>query len=410
MKLFRPFFLACLLVSTSLAQQSTARPKPKVIMLGVNGAELDIILPLIVRGDMPNLARVMENGVYGRLKTVAAPNCPKAYSVIETSTPPDENGVTGFLVGGIPANTNMLKKEPLWSLLSRNNVTVGMANVPATFPVMKVNGYMISGMMTRGKGCEDGVLCAPKISEVQGGDAVYPTSLKAELMSKLGDFYIDCSRMPAARDIEGHEQEVVTSWLKQVQRIRDDQEKMFDHLLTNHPTDFTFLAQSCEDRVGHWLYPIQPFNAGYNAKVATVDVNAFPDQYRALDKVIGTILKHADDKTYFILVSDHGIKPLRYKEAHDAHKDHAGTTPVIAKHDFEDGDEVPGTFVMMGPGVKKGMQLKGLNVSVYDIAPTVLKLYGITAPPQMQGRVISEVFSEKGVESAAKTEESQHHH
>jgi predicted AlkP superfamily phosphohydrolase/phosphomutase len=413
MKFFRPFFVvvsACLLVSTASAQQSTARPKPKVIMLGVNGAELDIILPLIVRGDMPNLARVMENGVYGRLKTVAAPNCPKAYSVIETSTPPDENGVTGFLVGGIPANTNMLKKEPMWSLLSRNNVTVGMANVPATFPVMKVNGYMISGMMTRGKGCEDGVLCAPKISEVQGGDAVYPASLKTELMSKLGDFYIDCSRMPAARDIEGHEQEVVTSWLKQVQRIRDDQEKMFDHLLTNHPTDFTFFAQSCEDRVGHWLYPIQPFNAGYNPKVATVDVNAFPNQYRALDKVIGTILKHVDDNTYFIMVSDHGIKPLRYKEAHDAHKDHAGTTPVIAKHDFEDGDEVPGTFVIMGPGVKKGMQLKGLNVSVYDIAPTVLKLYGISAPPQMQGRVISEVFSEKAVESAARAEDAEHHH
>jgi predicted AlkP superfamily phosphohydrolase/phosphomutase len=248
------------------------------------------------------------------------------------------------------------------------------------------------------------------VSEVQGGDAVYPPTLKTELMSKLGDFYIDCSRMPAARDIEGHEQEVVTSWLKQVQRIRDDQEKMFDHLLTNHPTDFTFFAQSCEDRVGHWLYPIQPFNAGYNPKVATVDVNAFPNQYRALDKVIGTILKHVDDNTYFIMVSDHGIKPLRYKEAHDAHKDHAGTTPVIAKHDFEDGDEVPGTFVIMGPGVKKGMQLKGLNVSVYDIAPTVLKLYGISAPPQMQGRVISEVFSEKAVESAARAEDAEHHH
>ena len=47
---------------------------------------------------------------------------------------------------------------------AKNGVTVGMANVPATFPVMKVNGYMISGMMTRGKGCEDGVLCAPKVS------------------------------------------------------------------------------------------------------------------------------------------------------------------------------------------------------------------------------------------------------
>lgn len=382
-------------------------------MLGVNGAELDVLRPLLVRGEMPNLAKVIDAGVSGRLRTISAPNCPKVYSVIETSTPPEKNGVTGFLVGGIPANTNMLKTEPLWSLLSKNGVTVGMANVPATFPVMKVNGYMISGMMTRGKGCEDGVLCAPKVSEVQGGEAVYPPSLKSELMSKLGDFYIDCSRMPAEKDIEGREKEVVTSWLKQVQHIRDDQQKMFDYLLTNHPTDFTFLAQSCEDRVGHWLYPIQPFNVGYNPKVATVDVNAFPDQYRALDKVIGTILQHVDENTYFILVSDHGIKPLRYKEAHDAHKDHAGTTPVIAKHDYEDGDEVPGTFVIMGPGIRKGVQVNGLPISVFDIAPTVLKLYGIEAPAQMQGRVLTEVFENdpnKVAQAEQKSPAAEHHH
>jgi hypothetical protein len=78
-------------------------------------------------------------------------------------------------MGGITANTNMLKEEPIWSVLSRNDVTVGMANVPATFPVMPVNGYMISGMLTRGKNCEDGVLCAPKLSDVTGGDAVYPS-------------------------------------------------------------------------------------------------------------------------------------------------------------------------------------------------------------------------------------------
>jgi hypothetical protein len=31
-----------------------------------------------------------------------------------------------------------------------------------------------------------------------------------------------------------------------------------------------------------------------------------------------------------------------------AHIDHREATPVIAKHDFEDGDEVPGLFIAMG--------------------------------------------------------------
>jgi len=371
---------------------SDAYSKPRVIVFGVNGGEWDILRPLLLRGEMPNLARVIERGVSGKLRTVSAPNCPKVYSVFETSTPPEENGIPGFIVHGTTANTSMLRTETLWSLLTNGGVTVGMANVPATFPVKPVNGYMISGMLTRGKGCEDGLLCSPKLSEVQGGDAVFPRSLVPELKANVGDFLIDCARMPTAKDLLGHEEAVVYEWLAKVAKTREQQRKLFDYLLTNHPTDFTFFVQSCEDRVGHWLYPIQPFNVGYNRKTHTINVDAFPNQYRALDKVLGTVLQHVDENTTLFIISDHGIKPLREKESHDAHRDHAGTTPIIAHHDFEDGDDVPGIFVAMGPGIKKGARVMGLPMSVFDIAPTILHLYDIAAPRQMQGRVLTEIL------------------
>jgi predicted AlkP superfamily phosphohydrolase/phosphomutase len=385
---------ACCVIALPLHGQTgnSSQAKPRVIVLGVNGAEWDIIRPLLVRGEMPNLARVMKRGISGKLRTVSAPNCPKVYSVFETSTPPEENGITGFIVHGTTANTNMLRTEPLWSLLSRSGVTVGMANVPATFPVKPVNGYMISGMLTRGKNCEDGLLCSPKLSEVQGGDAVYPRTMAAELEANVGDFLIDCARMPTAKDLLGHALAVVYEWLARVSKTREQQMKLFDYLLTTHPTDFTFLVQSCEDRVGHWLYPIQPYNVGYNPKLHTIKVDAFPNQYRALDKVLGTILKHVDENTTLLIISDHGIKPLREQESHEAHMDHAGTTPIIAKHDFEDGDDVPGLFVAMGPGIKKGARVMGLPMSVFDIAPTILHIYGIPAPKQMRGRVLTEIF------------------
>src|SRR5258708_25240847 len=192
--------------------QSTAKPKPHVVVIGVNGMELDVIRPLLLEGKMPNLSSVIKKGAYGKLRTVSAPNCPRVYSTFFTSTKPEEHGVTGFIVGGITANTNMLKQEPIWSMLSKNGVTVGMANVPATFPVMSVNGYMISGMLTRGKNCEDGVLCAPKLSEVEGGDAVYPAAMKDELLKKVGDFYIDCERSPSAEQLNGRNTEAIEAW------------------------------------------------------------------------------------------------------------------------------------------------------------------------------------------------------
>ena len=394
------FFVSLLLAATAARGQNLEKPatkqatRPHVVVIGVNGMELDVIRPLLLKGAMPNLEHVINNGAYGKLRTVSAPNCPRVYSTIFTSTDPDEHGVTGFLVGGITANTNMLKEEPIWSVLSRNDVTVGMANVPATFPVMPVNGYMISGMLTRGKNCEDGVLCAPKLSDVTGGDAVYPRTLQPELLKNVGDFYIDCERMPGASDLKGREKEVIDKWLDKVQLIRDEQTKLFDYLLTKHPTDFTMLGQSCEDRTGHWLYPIAPYNVGYNASINSVRVEAFPDQYIAFDKVLGSILKHVDDNTYVIILSDHGIKPLREFENKDphAHMDHEKTTPVIAKHDFADGDDVPGSFFAMGPGIKHNSRLMGFEASVYDITPTILHIYGIEQPKQMRGRVLTEIF------------------
>jgi predicted AlkP superfamily phosphohydrolase/phosphomutase len=390
-----PLVAAFLVTGTARGQEvGKAQPKPRVVVFGINGAEWDIIKPLLLRGELPNLARVIDRGVSGKMRTISAPNCPKIYSIFETSTPPQENGITGFLVHGVTANTSMLRTQPLWSLLSESGVSVGMANVPATFPVKPVDGYMISGMLTRGRNCEDGLLCSPKLSEVSGGDAVYPKGMVKELEKNVGDFHIDCARMPEARDLPGHEVATVYSWLAQVTKIREEQGKLFDYLLTNHPTDFTFFVQSCEDRVGHWLYPIQPYNVGYNPKLHTVQVNAFPDQYRAMDKVLGTILRHVDENTRLLIISDHGIKPLRESELHAAHMDHGGTTPIIAKHDFEDGDDVPGVLIAMGPGIKKGVRVMGLPMSVFDIAPTILQIYGVPIPSQMKGRVLTEIFED----------------
>src|SRR6202521_352060 len=229
------FFLPVLTWPLSGRAQTTGKTQPRVVVVGVNGMELDVIRPLLLKGDLPNLAKVIKNGAHGKLRTVNAPNCPRVYSTMFTSTQPEEHGVTGFLVGGITANTNMLKEEPIWSVLSRNDVSVGMANVPATFPVLPVNGYMISGMLTRGKNCEDGVLCAPKLSEVMGGDAVYPKSMQAELLKNVGDFHIDCERMPGAAELKGNEREVIDKGLDKVQEIRDEQAQLFDYLLHTHP-------------------------------------------------------------------------------------------------------------------------------------------------------------------------------
>jgi predicted AlkP superfamily phosphohydrolase/phosphomutase len=367
---------------------------PRVLVIGVNGAEWDIIRPLILRGEMPNLANMMENGISGKLQTTSDPNCPKVYSSIFTSTSDSENGISGFEVNGVTARSDYLKGTPFWSALSDKGITVGMANVPGTFPVRAVNGYMVSGMLTQGKDC-DGILCSPKLSEVVHGEPVYPKEMKSELMKKVGDFWIDCSAMPTSEELAGNEKEVIEKWLDRVSEIRDKQTQLFEYLLDHHPTDFTMFAQSCEDRTGHWLYPIRPNNVGYNPKVHEVRVDAFPNQYRAFDNVLGKILSHFDKNTTVFVISDHGIKPLRDPGPFSPHGSHNHiSSPIIAHHDFIDGDDVPGIFVATGPRIRHGERIMGLQMNVLDIAPTVLSIYGVSIPTQMKGRVLTEIFED----------------
>src|ERR1700731_2487718 len=82
-----------LLALTVFAQEPSAttpvpipKNKPRVIVVGVNGMELDILRPLLVKGALPNLASVIKRGSYGKLRTVSGPNCPRVYATMFTST------------------------------------------------------------------------------------------------------------------------------------------------------------------------------------------------------------------------------------------------------------------------------------------------------------------------------------
>ena len=54
----------------------------------------------------------------------------------------------------------------------------------------------------------------------------------------------------------------------------------------------------------------------------------------------------------------------------------------------DDANHAPdGIFIMAGPGVSgQGRELTGLNI--YDVGPTLLRLFDLSVPADMRGRVI----------------------
>jgi len=89
------------------------QPKPRVIMVGVMGGA----------GHHPSVALKGQMPIYPRDRKGArkTPHClraklsPRLHHLINPAPILRATGVTGLLVGGITANTHMLKQEPIWS-------------------------------------------------------------------------------------------------------------------------------------------------------------------------------------------------------------------------------------------------------------------------------------------------------
>jgi len=53
---------------------------------------------------------------------------------------------------------------------------------------------------------------------------------------------------------------------------------------------------------------------------------------------------------------------------------------------------INGILIFYGPGIQKDKQIKGAKI--YDLAPTILHVFGLPIPNDMDGRVLMEIFEE----------------
>lgn len=69
----------------------------KILLIGWDAADWQIIGPLLAKGQMPALQRLINNGVYGNMATMNPPYSPMLWSTVATGKTPDKHGVLGFI-------------------------------------------------------------------------------------------------------------------------------------------------------------------------------------------------------------------------------------------------------------------------------------------------------------------------
>jgi predicted AlkP superfamily phosphohydrolase/phosphomutase len=113
----------------------------RVAVLGIDGATWNVIIPLMKRGKLPNLQRLMEGGSSGELLSDEFARSPVVWTTIFSGFPPEVHGVDQWETA---LSTNRRVKA-LWNVFNEYGRTSIVMNVPGSFPPEQVQGSMISG-------------------------------------------------------------------------------------------------------------------------------------------------------------------------------------------------------------------------------------------------------------------------
>src|SRR5437773_10606894 len=151
----------------------------KILVIGLDAATMDLIVPWTAAGHLPALARLMHEGAAARLLSTPNMHSASAWTSILTGLNPGRHGLFVFSDRDFATGKQVFFKggdrtgELISAHLSRHELTSGFLNVPMTYPAeSEAGGFMVSG------------LDAPSLNE----RAFYPSDLRSELLRQFPDY------------------------------------------------------------------------------------------------------------------------------------------------------------------------------------------------------------------------------
>src|SRR5262249_51635979 len=122
-----------------------------ILVIGLDGATLDLVGPWVKQGRLPVLGRLMREGAWGRLRsTIPAATFP-AWTSLVTGVTPGRHGILDF-TERVPGtyrlrfvNGSFRRAPAMWTRLTHAGRRVAVVTVPATYPPEPVAGIMVSG-------------------------------------------------------------------------------------------------------------------------------------------------------------------------------------------------------------------------------------------------------------------------
>jgi predicted AlkP superfamily phosphohydrolase/phosphomutase len=267
----------------------------KLLIIGLDGATFDLIKPWAAEGQLPTLANLMQAGVAGDLESTLPPVTSPAWPTFMTGKNPGKHGVFDFIrprAGTFDmVNASQIKGKLLWEVLSEAGYSVGVLNVPITYPPRKVNGYLVPGLLSPDQ-----------------GKTVHPPDLLKPYEAELGKYRLT----PNVQYKAGNEDEFIAD----LHDLIDTQLRYALRLMKDHPTDVLMLHFLATDNGSHALWRfMDKTHPRHDPALFAKYGDALQKVYQHLDEAVKQVMNLAkgtepSQGCNAIIMSDHGFGPL----------------------------------------------------------------------------------------------------
>ncbi len=261
--------------------------KPKLLIIGLDGAGFDVINPFIKGGRLPNMAGLISDGAHGDLESTIHPLTPLAWTSFLSGQNPGKHGIFDFFAREKDSykfnlvTASEREGHDFIDILSDAGLRIASINVPLTYPPREVNGIMISGMGT------------PNLQV----KFTYPDELGKELLKKFPGYAIS---PPYDRG-----REVIPKSLITMVESRTEAALM---LAEKYEPDVLLMVYQATDIAQHlfWHDHYEPGSPGTDEAYADL----IPRIYELTDAGIGKLRDYAGHDVPVLIVSDHGAQGL----------------------------------------------------------------------------------------------------
>ena len=260
----------------------------RVLVVGWDGADWDILDPLLAAGELPALASLVERGQRGVSRSCLPSHSWAAWPTFLTGRDPGGHGVFDILEYR-PGATRRLPVSyrsilaPTWpQRLSEAGKTTLLVNVPLTYPPPEIRGVAIAGgVVPPGTTFSSPPGAGPRLGwPINGGSW---TTFRQRPLELIAD----------------------------VEELTRKRAAAMRALLDEEPWDAACIVFVSPDRIQHCLLEyVHPGHPGYADAAGSAVADRVRDVYGLLDRELATLLERTDEDDLVILMSDHGHQPV----------------------------------------------------------------------------------------------------